>query len=69
MMHCGYEPTAIDDTLVRPLKALLVALKGPRTSGPMVPEIPVTYNDQIIPKEQGDRVQSVKFAALESTDE
>nr|VFK31950.1 MAG: hopanoid biosynthesis associated radical SAM protein HpnH [Candidatus Kentron sp. MB]VFK32406.1 MAG: hopanoid biosynthesis associated radical SAM protein HpnH [Candidatus Kentron sp. MB]VFK76190.1 MAG: hopanoid biosynthesis associated radical SAM protein HpnH [Candidatus Kentron sp. MB] len=29
MMHCGYEPTAIDDTLVHPFKALRVALGGP----------------------------------------
>nr|VFK12205.1 MAG: hopanoid biosynthesis associated radical SAM protein HpnH [Candidatus Kentron sp. LPFa] len=31
MMHCGYEPTAIDDTLIHPLKALRVALQGPDT--------------------------------------
>nr|VFK57746.1 MAG: hopanoid biosynthesis associated radical SAM protein HpnH [Candidatus Kentron sp. TC] len=31
MMHCGYEPTAIDDTLLHPLKALRVALWGPNT--------------------------------------
>nr|VFJ70315.1 MAG: hopanoid biosynthesis associated radical SAM protein HpnH [Candidatus Kentron sp. FW] len=31
MMHCGYEPTAIDDTLVHPIRALRVALKGPST--------------------------------------
>lgn len=38
MVHCGYEPTAIDDTFAHPLKALRVALKGPRTSGPMAPD-------------------------------
>nr|VFJ72277.1 MAG: hopanoid biosynthesis associated radical SAM protein HpnH [Candidatus Kentron sp. FM]VFJ72880.1 MAG: hopanoid biosynthesis associated radical SAM protein HpnH [Candidatus Kentron sp. FM]VFK18698.1 MAG: hopanoid biosynthesis associated radical SAM protein HpnH [Candidatus Kentron sp. FM] len=43
MMHCGYEPTAIDDALAHPIKALFVALKGPRTTGPMVPELPVLY--------------------------
>nr|VFK53905.1 MAG: hopanoid biosynthesis associated radical SAM protein HpnH [Candidatus Kentron sp. TUN]VFK55000.1 MAG: hopanoid biosynthesis associated radical SAM protein HpnH [Candidatus Kentron sp. TUN]VFK55780.1 MAG: hopanoid biosynthesis associated radical SAM protein HpnH [Candidatus Kentron sp. TUN] len=32
MMHCGYEPTAIDDTLIHPIKALRVALRGPRTT-------------------------------------
>jgi len=43
MVHCGYEPTAIDDTLRRPWKALKVALSGPRTSGPMAPERPIEY--------------------------
>nr|VFJ88117.1 MAG: hopanoid biosynthesis associated radical SAM protein HpnH [Candidatus Kentron sp. H]VFJ90119.1 MAG: hopanoid biosynthesis associated radical SAM protein HpnH [Candidatus Kentron sp. H]VFJ96484.1 MAG: hopanoid biosynthesis associated radical SAM protein HpnH [Candidatus Kentron sp. H] len=40
MMHCGYEPTAIIDTLAHPMKALLVASRGPRTTGPMAPEFP-----------------------------
>jgi len=39
MAHCGYEPTAADMTLKHPLKALRVALRGVRTSGPMAPEI------------------------------
>ncbi len=38
MVHCGYEPTAVDDTLRHPLKALGVSLRGPRTSGPMAAE-------------------------------
>jgi hopanoid biosynthesis associated radical SAM protein HpnH len=41
MAHCGYEPTAADATLARPLEALRVALKGVRTEGPMAPEIPL----------------------------
>ena len=43
MVHCGYEPSAIDDTLTHPFKALKVALFGPRTEGPMVPEPPIEY--------------------------
>ncbi|ABC20865.1 adenosyl-hopene transferase HpnH [Rhodospirillum rubrum] len=39
MMHCGYEPTAVADTVAHPLKALAVALRGVRTEGPMAPEI------------------------------
>ena len=69
MMHCGYEPTAIDDTLVRPLKALQVALKGPRTSGPMAPEIPVTYDEQESQSARREGVHPVKFVALDTTDE
>lgn len=41
MMHCGYEPTAVNETLSRPVKAAWVALRGPRTEGPMAPEISV----------------------------
>ena len=43
MVHCGYEPTAIDDTLRHPLKALNVSLFGPRTEGPMAPDPPMEY--------------------------
>ncbi len=43
MVHCGYEPTAINDTFAHPLKALRVALTGPRTSGPLAPELPILY--------------------------
>ncbi len=55
MAHCGYEPTAVADTLAHPLKALKVALRGVRTEGPMAPEIPLDrarpaeyfYEDQV----------------------
>lgn len=46
MAHCGYEGTAVDDTFGRPLKALSVRLTGPRTDGPMVPELPLIYREQ-----------------------
>ena len=39
MAHCGYEPTAADAAVRNPLKAAMVAFFGPRTSGPMVPDI------------------------------
>ena len=39
MAHCGYEPTAADAAIRNPLKAALVAMFGPRVSGPMAPEI------------------------------
>jgi hopanoid biosynthesis associated radical SAM protein HpnH len=41
MVHCGYEATAVNDTVRHPLRALMVALKGVRTEGPMAPEIPL----------------------------
>ncbi len=51
MVHCGFEPTAVNDAFVHPLKAAWVALRGPRTSGPMVAEPPVHYP---IPVEASD---------------
>ena len=41
MVHCGYEPTAVADTVKHPLKALRVFLKGIETEKPMAPEIPL----------------------------
>lgn len=39
MVHCGYEPTAVMDTVKHPLRALRVFLKGIETEKPMAPEI------------------------------
>ncbi len=36
MAHCGYEATAVSDTLAHPLKALGAAIRGPKIDGPMV---------------------------------
>jgi hopanoid biosynthesis associated radical SAM protein HpnH len=41
MAHCGYEATAADAMFTSPLQAIKVALRGPRTDGPMAPEIPL----------------------------
>jgi len=46
MVHCGYEPTAVNDTIARPWKALMVALFGVRTDGPMAPDISLTNQRQ-----------------------
>jgi hopanoid biosynthesis associated radical SAM protein HpnH len=39
MVHCGYEPTAVTETVSHPLRALKVWLNGIGTEGPMAPEI------------------------------
>jgi hopanoid biosynthesis associated radical SAM protein HpnH len=39
MVHCGYEATAVTDSIRHPLKALRVAMRGIETEKPMVPEI------------------------------
>jgi hopanoid biosynthesis associated radical SAM protein HpnH len=41
MVHCGYEPTAVIDTVAHPIKALKVALHGVDTEKPMVADIPL----------------------------
>jgi hopanoid biosynthesis associated radical SAM protein HpnH len=41
MVHCGYEATAITDTLNHPIKAIWAGLRGVRTEGAMAPEIPL----------------------------
>ncbi|WP_046867892.1 adenosyl-hopene transferase HpnH [Microvirga massiliensis] len=41
MVHSGYEASAVTETIRRPWKAALVALRGVRTDGPMAPEIPL----------------------------
>jgi hopanoid biosynthesis associated radical SAM protein HpnH len=41
MVHCGFEGTAVKDSVRRPWKAAALALRGVKTSGPMAPEIPL----------------------------
>jgi hopanoid biosynthesis associated radical SAM protein HpnH len=41
MVHCGYEATAVKDTLASPLKAFKVFLKGVDIDKPMAPDIPL----------------------------
>ena len=43
MAHCGFEGTAVNDAFSHPLKALVAALRGPRVSGPLAPELPIQY--------------------------
>ena len=39
MVHSGFEATAVIDAVKHPLKAARVALRGPKTEGPMAPDI------------------------------
>jgi hopanoid biosynthesis associated radical SAM protein HpnH len=41
MAHCGYEATAVADAIDHPLKALRVALRGPKTEGAFAPDFPL----------------------------
>ena len=42
MAHCGYEASAVTDVFANPLKAVSVALKGPKTEGAMAEEIDIS---------------------------
>ena len=37
-VHCGFEPTAVNDSFARPLGALRAMIRGPRTEGPFAPD-------------------------------
>ena len=50
MVHCGFEATAVNDTVNNPLKALAVFLNGPKTDGEMAPELPTLYKKDEITK-------------------
>ena len=56
MVHCGFEPTAVNDAVEHPLKALKVALRGPKTEGPMAPE-PIMAADRDASKTDKDPTQ------------
>jgi hypothetical protein len=49
MAHCGFEGTAVNDAFSHPLKALMASLRGPRTSGPLAPELPIRYEESARP--------------------
>jgi hopanoid biosynthesis associated radical SAM protein HpnH len=41
MVHSGFEATAVNDTVAHPIKALKVAMRGIRTTGPMAPDLSI----------------------------
>jgi hypothetical protein len=41
MVHCGFEGTAVADSIKRPWKMLPLAVNGVKTDGPFAPDIPL----------------------------
>ncbi|MDN7600127.1 adenosyl-hopene transferase HpnH [Burkholderia gladioli] len=41
MVHCGFEATAVVDTITHPLKAFALSRKGIKTEGAFAPDIPI----------------------------
>lgn len=50
MAHCGYEGTAVNDAFSNPLKLMLSGIRGPKTEGPMAPEMPIVYDQSKVKK-------------------
>ncbi len=75
MVHSGFEASAVKDTIAHPLKALSVALRGPRTDGAMAADIPLDHQrpaedvyksvveEQIARMTEEDRLPQRKSAA------
>ncbi|MBI1274005.1 MAG: adenosyl-hopene transferase HpnH [Alphaproteobacteria bacterium] len=42
MVHSGYEPTAAEAAMNHPVRSFMLSIRGPRTEGPMAPEIDLT---------------------------
>jgi hopanoid biosynthesis associated radical SAM protein HpnH len=66
MAHCGFEGTAVNDAFAHPIKALKSALRGPRVTGPMAPELPVLYGDRLQHIAVAVPVAEVRRASRES---
>ena len=41
MVHSGYEATAVMDSIRNPMKVLTASIRGPKTEGDMVADIPL----------------------------
>jgi hopanoid biosynthesis associated radical SAM protein HpnH len=67
MAHCGFEGTAVNDAFSNPLKAMKVALRGPKVRGPMAPELPFNYAEGTAPKTVASvPVSEIKLRARDS---
>lgn len=61
MVHCGFEPTAVNDSVDHPLRALRVSLRGPRTDGPMAPE-PGDFPTEVVREEPAPKPEKADAA-------
>lgn len=51
MAHCGFEGTAVNDSFKNPLKLLGLSINGgPKTDGPMSPDLPIMYDQSKVKK-------------------
>ena len=68
MAHCGYEGTAVMDTMDHPLKALKSAVFGPRLKGDMAPDFPILYEQKKPSRAQQIPVELVDTASANAAE-
>ncbi len=61
MVHCGFEGTAVADSVKHPWKLIPIASRGVKTSGPMAPDIPLDrqrpaehFHSRIVERQLGE---------------
>ena len=54
MLHSGFEPSALNDMIKHPLKALWLSLRGPRIDGPMAADFPIMSCDPAEEREDSE---------------
>jgi len=65
MVHSGYESTAVMDAVKSPVKTMMTALRGPKLTGPMAPEIDLTHQrpaDYVFSRHVQDKMAELKHA-------
>lgn len=67
MVHCGFEATAVNDTVNNPLKALGVFLKGSKTDDEMAPELPTLYKVDELAKKSGNTAKTIATKSCDSS--
>ncbi len=63
MVHSGYESTAVMQAVTHPLEVARVALRGPRVTGPMAPEIDLSRQrpaEYVFSRHVGDMMARLK---------
>jgi hypothetical protein len=66
MVHCGFEATAVMDTVSHPLKALKVAIRGAKTEGAFARDIPLDRQrpaDYVFSRHVEIKLEEIKLAA------
>jgi len=65
MVHSGYESTAVMDAVKSPVKTMITALRGPKLTGPMAPEIDLSKQrpaDYVFSRHVQDKMAELKHA-------
>ncbi len=65
MVHSGYESTAVMDAVRSPVKTMMTALRGPKLTGPMAPEIDLAGQrpaDYVFSRHVQDKMAELKHA-------